>query len=193
MRYVGSLCPKSYGYLLLRKLGNGFPGFLQLLTKSGFEVGNFFHYAVDFPKLFSQGCSLPPSGSSITGMEGISSTVLRNNIQGSISRAWAITTIVESTGSFSPFPAWPTAVGCARSILPNDTVKHLALSGQQEQLLQKGMAFFQFSHSTGTIGSCWHSWLLPPHSPKFPAPCPARGRAKSALKVWVPFNRVQFG
>ena len=111
MRYVGSLCPKSYGYLLLRKLGNGFPGFLQLLTKSGFEVGNFFHCAVDFPKLFSQGCSLPPSGSSITGMEGISSTVLRNNIQGSISRAWAITTIVESTGSFSPFSSLANCCG----------------------------------------------------------------------------------
>ena len=55
---------------------------------------------------------------------------------------------------FHLFPAWPTAVGCARSILPNDSVKHLALSGQQEQLLQKGMAFFQFSHSTGTICSC---------------------------------------
>ena len=59
--------------MLLRKLGNGFPGFLQLLIKSGFEVGNFFHCAVDFPKLFSQGCPLLPSGSSITGMEGISS------------------------------------------------------------------------------------------------------------------------
>ena len=29
--------------LLLRKLRNGFPGFLQLFTKSGIEVGNFFH------------------------------------------------------------------------------------------------------------------------------------------------------
>lgn len=182
MRYVGSLCPKSYGYLLLRKLGNGFPGFLQLLTKSGFEVGNFFHYAVDFPKLFSQGCSLPPSGSSITGMEGISSTVLRNNIQGSISRTWAITTIVESTGSFSPFPAWPTAVGCARSILPNDTVKHLALSGQQEQLLQKGMAFFQFSHSTGTIGSCWALMAFAASFTKVPGSMPSAWASKISVE-----------
>ena len=74
---------------------------------------------------------------------------------------------------FHLFPAWPTAVGCARSILPNDTVKHLALSGQQEQLLQKGMAFFQFSHSTGTIGSCWALMAFAASFTKVPGSMPS--------------------
>ena len=44
----------------LEKAWEWISGFLQLLTKSGFEVGNFFHCAVDFPKAIQSRLPYPP-------------------------------------------------------------------------------------------------------------------------------------
>lgn len=87
-----------------------FRAFFSCSPRAALRYGTFFTVLSIFQSYSVKAAPYSPQAL-LYGDGGISSTVLRNNIQGSISRAWAITTIVESTGSFSPFSSLANCCG----------------------------------------------------------------------------------